>query len=226
MPTYNFTEREAAVATVALLSIRAADLPASRVTNEPLVEPYDPQGQFGELVRRYRCLSCHQIESWGGTLSTVPLDRIGSQLRHDYLESYLKNPFAVRVSVVERMPHFNMTDEEARTLADTFATVFVDDSLEGSVATDADAAREGRRLFETLGCRACHMVGGRGGYVGPDLSDSGRRLKPGWMEEWLLRPQTWKPETLQPNYGLEPEEARALTAYLMTLSTEDAGRKQ
>ena len=225
MPTYNFTEREAAAATVALLSIRAADLPASRVTNEPLVEPYDPQGQFGKLVRRYRCLSCHQIEGWGGTLSTVPLDRIGSQLQHDYLESYLKSPFAVRVSVVERMPHFNMTAEEARTLADYFATVFVDDSLEGLVAADADTATEGRRLFETLGCRACHIVEGRGGYVGPDLSDSGRRLKPGWTKEWLLRPQTWKPGTLQPNYGLEPEEARALTAYMMTLSTEDLGRK-
>ena len=62
--------------------------------------------------------------------------------------------------------------------------------------------------------------------MGPDLSDSGRRLKPGWMEEWLLRPQTWKPGTLQPNYGLKLEEARALTAYLRTLSTEDPGRKQ
>lgn len=226
MPTYNFSNVEAASATVALLSIHAADLPASRVTDEPLVEPYDPQGEFGKLVRRYRCLSCHEVEGWGGTLSTVPLDRIGSQLQRDYLESYLIRPFAVRVSVVERMPHFNMTAEEARTFADYFSAVFVDDGLESPVEMRAESERQGRQLFEKLGCRACHIVEGQGGYVGPDLSDSGRRLKPGWTMAWLLQPDQWKPGTLQPDYGLEPEEARALTAYLMSLSTQNAGGMQ
>lgn len=225
MPTYSFSEADAAAATVALLSIRAADLPASRVTDQPLVRPYEPQGLFGNLVRQYRCLSCHQIQGWGGELSTVPLDRIGSQLQRDYLESYLINPFAVRVNVVERMPHFNMTEEEARTFADYFSAVFVDDDLDAPIEINEESVRQGRQLFERLGCRACHIVGGQGGYVGPDLSDSGRRLKPGWTKAWLLQPEKWKPGTLQPNYGLDPEEASALTAYLMRLSTQNAGGK-
>jgi mono/diheme cytochrome c family protein len=225
MPTYNLSEPEAAAVTVALLSLRAADLPASRVTNEPPVAPYEPQGEFGVLVRRYRCLSCHRIRDWGGELSTVPLDRIGSQLQGSYLRSYLENPGAVRVSVEERMPHFHMTSAEARTLADYFSTVFVDDVLEAAVAGSPERTRQGEQLFERLGCRGCHIVAGQGGYVGPDLSESGRRLKPGWTLAWLRTPQKWKPGTLQPDYGLTPDEAQALTAYLMSLTVAKAGAR-
>jgi mono/diheme cytochrome c family protein len=224
MPTYNLSEREAAAVTVALLSLRAADLPASRVTNEPLVPAYEPQGEFGSLVRRYRCLSCHRIRGWGSDLSTVPLDRIGSQLQRGYLQSYLENPGAVRVSLEERMPYFHMTSAEARALTDYFSTVFVDDRLEAPVASPG-SARQGQQIFQRLGCRGCHIVGGQGGYVGPDLSDSGRRLKPGWTTAWLLKPEQWKPGTIQPDYGLTPEEAQALTAYLMSLTAAKAGSR-
>lgn len=226
MPTYNFREQDAAAAVVALLSIRKADLPASRVTRAPSPAPYEPQGEFGALVSRYRCLSCHQLRGWGGELSTVPLDRIGSQLQRSYLVAYLLNPGAVRVSIEERMPNFKMTPDEARALADYLSTVFVDDALEQSVPTEPAAARRGERLFSDLGCRGCHIVGGRGGYVGPDLSETGRRLKPGWIAAWLSDPRKWKPATLQPDYGLEPDDVRALTAYLMTLSAGGSRRTQ
>jgi mono/diheme cytochrome c family protein len=218
MPTFNFKEEDVAAITVALLSIRGKDLPASRVTSEPQPAPYRPQGSFGALVERYRCLSCHQIHGWGGTLSTVPLDRIGSQLQRGHLQSYLQNPYAVRVSVEERMPHFNMTAAEATTFADYLSQVFLDDALEQPLSTEPDAPRRGQQLYEKLGCRGCHIVGGQGGYVGPDLSDSGQRLKPGWVVAWLQKPEQWKPGTLQPDYGFTPEDARALTAYLMSLS--------
>jgi len=225
MPTYAFTDMEAAVAVVGLLSIRKAELPASRVTTAPRPEPYQPQGAFGALLNRYRCLSCHQVRGTGGTLSTVPLDRIGSQLQRAYLVDYLQNPGAVRVGIEERMPKFGMTTEEARTLADYMSTVFVDDSLDEPFRPDPEAARRGERLFAALGCRSCHIVGGRGGYVGPDLGDSGRRLKPGWIEAWLTAPERWKPDTLQPNYGLKVEEARDLANYLMSLTTGGTGEK-
>ena len=223
MPTYNFTDTQAATATLALLSIRRADLPASRVTDVPPAKPYDLNGEFGALVSRYRCLSCHQIQASGGEMSTVPLDRIGSQLQRSHIETYLLRPSAIRVSVVERMPFFRMTQKEAETLAGYLSTVFVDDALNRPLSSDAEAPRRGRRLFEDLGCRSCHMLDGTGGYVGPDLSDSGRRLEPGWIDAWLSDPSRWKPGTLQPNYGLQPPEVQDLTAYLMTLSTADEG---
>jgi mono/diheme cytochrome c family protein len=217
MPTFGFSEPEAAAVAVALLSLRTDPLPEARVTRDPELPPYEPQGEFGDLVRRYRCLSCHQIQGTGGTLSTVALDRIGSQLRREHIEQYLQKPIAVRVGLQERMPHLNIASGEARVLADFLSTVMLDDALEGEIPSDPETVARGKELFEGHGCVGCHIVGNAGGYVGPELNGSGARLKPGWTVAWLLDPERWKPGTLQPDHGLSREEAEALTAYTLSL---------
>jgi cytochrome c2/cytochrome c5 len=218
MPSFSFAPAQAARITLALASLHKADLPASRVVQETPPTPYRPRGPFGELVTRYRCLSCHRIGGSGGELSTVPLDRIGSQLQHDYLVSYLLNPGAVRVSVEARMPVFHMLPEEARTIADYVATTFLDDDLDRYDAhfTPAEVSG-GERLYRQLGCVGCHQLNLQGGYVGPDLSNTGERLRPGWIAAWLTAPNRYKSGTLQPDYGLSATDARALTAYLSSL---------
>jgi cytochrome c2 len=218
MPTFSFTPAQAATITVALASLHKSDLPASRVVNEPPPSPYQPRGPFGALVVRYRCLSCHRIGGSGGDLSTVPLDSIGSQLQHDYLVGYLQNPGAVRVSVEARMPVFHMLPEEAKTIADYAAEVFLRDEFDRYDARfSSDEARRGEQLYRELGCVGCHQLDLKGGYVGPDLSNTGKRLRPGWIAAWLSAPNRYKPGTLQPDYGLSSADARALTAYLSGL---------
>ena len=120
MPTFGFTPADAAKITLALASLRKADLPASRVVKRrPPPPPYRPAGPFGELVTRYRCLSCHSIGGSGGDLSTVPLDRIGSQLQHDYL---VELPAQPRRGARERrgahagLPHAARRGEDDRRL--------------------------------------------------------------------------------------------------------------
>jgi mono/diheme cytochrome c family protein len=222
MPTFGFTEPEAAAVSVALLSLRADPVPPDRATVAPGYPPYEPQGEFGALVRRYRCLSCHQIQGTGGTLSTVALDRIGSQLRRDYIEQYVQKPIAVRVGLAERMPHLNIAPDEARVLADHLSAVMVDDALHAEIPTDTATVDRGRELFDRHGCQGCHIVGDRGGFVGPDLNGSGARLQPGWTVAWLLDPEGGKPGTLQPDHGLTREEAEALTAYTLSIPARKA----
>ncbi|MGE5245699.1 MAG: c-type cytochrome [Betaproteobacteria bacterium] len=218
MPTFSFTPDQAAKIALALAGIRKTDLPASYVQAPQPAPAFRPAGAFGELVDRYRCLSCHSVGGYGGTLSTVPLDRIGSQLKRDYLVSYLLNPGAVRVSVEARMPVFHMQSDEAKTIADYFSTVFLDDALERYDARFTPAeARRGQELYAQLGCAGCHQLGVTGGYVGPELSHTGDRLKPGWIAAFLTAPERYRPGTLQPDYGLSAVDARALTAYLSGL---------
>jgi mono/diheme cytochrome c family protein len=220
MPTFSFTPAQTATITVALASLHKTDLPASRVVREAPPPPYRPRGPFGELVMRYRCLSCHRIGGSGGDLSTVPLDRIGSQLQHDYLVGYLLNPGAVRVSVEARMPVFHMLPEEAKSIADYAAATFLDDEMDRYDARfTAAEVRQGEQLYRQLGCVGCHQLNLQGGYVGPDLSNTGQRLRPGWTAAWLLAPNRFKPRTLQPDYGLSTGDARALTAYLSSLGS-------
>jgi cytochrome c2 len=222
MPTFGYTPSDAAQIALALESLRKADLPASYVVRHAAPARYQPAGRFGELVSRYRCLSCHAIAGSGGDLSTVPLDQIGSQLQHDYVLRYLLNPGAVRVSIEPRMPAFHMLPDEARAIADYFSTVFLDDQMEqyNGIFTSAETQR-GQELYGQLGCQACHQIGSQGGYVGPELSATGDRLKPGWVAAWLMSPETYKPGTLQPDYGLSRMDARALTAFLSTLRRRD-----
>lgn len=71
------------------------------------------------------------------------------------------------------------------------------------------------RLVAEKGCVACHMVKGNGGYVGPNLTQVGERLRPGWAFKWLLNPRRLKPDSIMPVFGFSDEEALAITAFLM-----------
>ena len=48
-----------------------------------------------------------------------------------------------------------------------------------------------------------------------------KHLKSGWIFKWLLNPQLYKPDTIEPNHGFSEDEARALTAYLSSLKQAD-----
>ena len=114
-----------------------------------------------------------------------------------------------------------MPRSEATELADAIGSLFVDprvpeDPFAGRPASDADPA-EGQRLYVTLGCRACHIIGSSGGYYGPPLSDSGSRLRPGWTFTWLKGPQRWRADVRCPDYALTDLDALRLTAYLAGL---------
>lgn len=123
------------------------------------------------------------------------------------------------------MPVFHMLPAEAATIADYLSRVFLDDGLEryDTSFTVVDA-RRGQELYQQLGCRGCHQLGTTGGYVGPELSTTSARLKPGWIAAWLTKPQAYKPGTLQPDYGLSNADARALTAYLSSPAADGASR--
>ena len=172
------------------------------------------------MVARSRCLSCHEVQGAGGRLSTVALDRIGSQLQPEYLRTFLREPSAVRVGLEVRMPRMNISEEDAAAFADFAARVLVDDRLDAWVAPPPAAVRDGAAAYDRLGCRGCHQIAGTGGYVGPDLTKVGRRLRPGWIAAWIAAPARWKADTVQPDYGLSEADVSALTAYLMTLRGE------
>ena len=54
------------------------------------------------------------------------------------------------------------------------------------------------------------------GYIGPPLTQVGSRLTAAWIYHWLKNPQALRPGTIEPNQDMSDEDARALTAFLMT----------
>ena len=69
---------------------------------------------------------------------------------------------------------------------------------------------EGRRLFETEGCRGCHKLNGVGGSIGPDLTEEGASHRsPEWLERHFLAPNAVSAGSAMPNFHFTREQARA-----------------
>ncbi len=80
---------------------------------------------------------------------------------------------------------------------------------------------EGKRLFDTQGCRGCHKLNGVGGSIGPDLTAEGASHRaPGWLERHFLDPNAVSPHSPMPNFHFTKEQARALTFYMLSLTNE------
>ena len=83
---------------------------------------------------------------------------------------------------------------------------------------------DGRRLFETQGCRGCHKLNGVGGSVGPDLTEEGAvHRSPEWLERHFLDPNAVSRNSPMPNFHFTKEQARALTFYMLSLTSEQMG---
>jgi mono/diheme cytochrome c family protein len=83
---------------------------------------------------------------------------------------------------------------------------------------------EGRRLFETQGCRGCHKLNGVGGSIGPDLTGEGaNRRSPDWLEHHFLDPNAVSTGSAMPNLHFTKEQARDLTYFMLALTNEEMG---
>jgi putative heme-binding domain-containing protein len=74
-------------------------------------------------------------------------------------------------------------------------------------------------------CLGCHQLNDEGGRIGPNLNRSSFNYKPEWLYAWISNPQNFRPGTRMPNLGLEPKEARAITAFLLSFRPEDEGEE-
>jgi mono/diheme cytochrome c family protein len=227
MPSYEFNRDETRAVVTALLSLGSESVPESYRFAPTHAAALVPGGPVGALMDRYRCLSCHHIGEEGGDISTAPLTFEGSKVQREWLIDYLVLSYSLRPILEERMPVLRMPREEATQIADAFESFYLDpripqDPFAGRPSSDADTT-EGQRLYVSLGCRACHILGSSGGYYGPPLTDSGKRLKSGWTYAWLKGPQRWRADVRCPDYGLTDTDALRLTAYLSTLRSAPAG---
>ncbi len=94
----------------------------------------------------------------------------------------------------------------------------------------ADYINRAKQLVNDKGCRACHVINGRGGTVGPDLTREGEkspeqfnyeRIKGfhsefTWHAAHFKNPKELVPETVMPNFNFSSMEAQALSMLVMS----------
>lgn len=72
-------------------------------------------------------------------------------------------------------------------------------------------------IFLLTSGSSCHRIKGKGGSLGPVLDNVGDRLQPSWIYHWILNPQKYIPDTIEPKSGMTLTEAQKIVAYLMSL---------
>ena len=98
-------------------------------------------------------------------------------------------------------------------------------------APKGDPAR-GKETFESVGCLGCHVTekdstarrseGSDERDYAPNLWNIADKARPEWIYSWVKNPKALWPETKMPDLRLGDAEAANVTAYLMTLKSDQA----
>lgn len=94
----------------------------------------------------------------------------------------------------------------------------------------ADFVNRAKDLVQEKGCRACHTINGRGGLIGPDLTEvggksaeqydysriSGVQTAFAWHVAHFQNPKSLVPETVMPNFNFSSSDAQALSLLVLS----------
>jgi mono/diheme cytochrome c family protein len=211
MPKFSLTDAQMDSLTTALLAQtdRAAGLPQELILSAGRATNYHPGGDAGRLMEDLKCLSCHAINGNGGDMAP-DLTREGSSVQSAWLENFLRDPNTLRPALIRRMPKFNLTPAESKTISDYVLSAYQAPGIDSATldlrSLTSDAAARGKQLFYSrYGCNSCHIADYKTdkGYVGPALASVGRRLTPAWTYSWLKDPNALRPGTLMPNFNMK-----------------------
>ncbi|MBI3477546.1 MAG: c-type cytochrome [Acidobacteria bacterium] len=230
MPQYTFSTAQVDALENALLSHneRSLTMPAAKTVAALPASHYEPAGAAGKLIKDLNCFSCHAINGRGGDMAP-DLTWEGSSVQREWLVQFFRNPNTLRPALIRRMPKFNLTDAEINTLTDYIMAVYQSPKIDRDAMPmsgySAGEVELGKQLYYSkFACQGCHIIDTKQdkGYVGPTLTHVGSRLSAAWVYNWMKDPQALRPGTQEPKRNMSDDDARALTAFLMSQKGREA----
>jgi cytochrome c2 len=203
---------------------------------------------ISSLGRADRCVTCHQATHWKGfeaaenpwrthpqeILKSHPPETFGCTACHGGQGWAVDMEPAHGPVEFWQEPVLGKTIGEAYTIVENKAALM---QMNCNVCHRYDRETKGaefinhaKRLVQEKGCRACHVINGRGGTIGPDLDFvgdkaaeqyeygrlSGQKTAFAWHVAHLKDPRALVPDTVMPNFNFSSKDAQALATLVMS----------
>ena len=143
--------------------------------------------QLGEFQFRLNCAFCHGLGAKGGGRGP---DLTRAQKRHGSGDADLFRTITEGVPGTAMPPNgstgqgVGMTDEEIWQVITYIRSV----EVKSPAQPMGDAAHGKQLFFGPAACSTCHMVGGKGGRLGPDLTTTGAARNTDYLVESVRNP--------------------------------------
>lgn len=169
--------------------------------------------QGKKLFIKLGCHGCHLVDGYQQQPKVGPsLRRIASKVDPSWLIRWVKKPKSYLPET--RMPFFNLSDKHTLAISAYLWSVSEKNYQVAEKFQGGDTAK-GKKLFETVGCQACHKVNGNGELFGPNLTRIGQKVNPDWLVSWIKNPDEYNSNSIMPNLRLTLEQASDIAAYLL-----------
>jgi cbb3-type cytochrome oxidase cytochrome c subunit len=90
--------------------------------------------------------------------------------------------------------------------------------MNGERQSENSSVQVGADVYKSLGCGGCHSISGKGGKIGPDLTNVGAKRSKEWLAEQIKNPKTINPSSIMPAYkDLSKSDLDALVDFLSSL---------
>jgi len=236
MPNLHLTKEQVGALTTFLMGSQESALPIT-YQYKPLDYRRDIQEGWW-IVRKYNCMGCHQlIPGQKTSLMTLAryqdaqeqlppkLLTEGARVDPQWLLRFLTNPSlsetdtnrnGIRPYLQVRMPTFSFSENELGKLVRFFQALsrqpfpYIPEPAPALTTKETDMARS---LFSSTAapCLKCHATGDPAHdktATAPNFLQAKGRLKPDWVERWIIDPQAISPGTSMPSGLFKRENNR------------------
>lgn len=191
-----------------------------------------PEIVRGKMIwEENNCMGCHSLFGEGAYYAPE-LTKVVERRGADWIRIFIKDPEAMYPGQ-RKMVKYDFNDAQISDLIAFFQwagsvdlngfpakpplkELLQPDIVNTPSTNNNHATLTQPQIFSSL-CTACHMVGGKGGSVGPALDDAFKRKSAEEMTTWLKDPQKIKPGTTMPKLPLSDSQIQELVSYLQSL---------
>ena len=211
--------------------------------NKPHLDGGEKLSHGLALIQKNGCNGCHLMKNFSKRKDPGPnLSKINTKTTKEWAMKWIKSPKSFRHN--SRMPSFfgqeNNSDPNSIKRNDTEIFTMVEYLFNNNSKATKHSKKyignkeNGEKLFNAVGCSGCHIIAPNEtglpdinntytllSQQGPNLINLGSKTTSEWIYQWIKDPTSYWPDTKMPNLRLTNQEAKDITAYLLSFSDKN-----